>query len=90
MTDQHTSPTQIAIQLANHPLNDLERVEIGQQLIPHILPGENVDTCALRLLAEEVETYRQMMHDVVSGKIPSKISKILTQILGFDCRRGIK
>jgi hypothetical protein len=49
--DAPVRPIDIALELARHPINDLERVEIGQGLIPHLEPGENVDTGALRILA---------------------------------------
>ena len=59
----------IAIRLAKHPVNDLERVEIGQELIPFLEPGENVDTGALRILAEALDQVTEMhlceVHHVV-------------------------
>lgn len=45
------APWQIADRLARHPINDLERPEIGQELLPHVQAGETYDTAALRTLA---------------------------------------
>jgi len=50
--DPLVRPIDIAIRLAKHPRNDLERVEIGQELAQHLEPGENVDTGALRILSD--------------------------------------
>ena len=44
-------PINLAMQLARHKANDLERKEIGKSLVPHLKVGENIDTGALRILA---------------------------------------
>ena len=48
------NPIQIALKLAKHPICDLERLEIGQSLIPYLRKGENIDTGALRILADAI------------------------------------
>lgn len=47
-------PVHLSMMLAGHPANDLERLEIGQQLAPFLKPGENIDTGALRILADSI------------------------------------
>lgn len=54
------TPLQIALRLARHPVNDLERVELGQQILPHLRHGENVDAGALRILADRVESLERV------------------------------
>lgn len=47
-------PVTTAIRLARLPSNGIERHVVATNLIPHLRPGENVDTGALRVLADEV------------------------------------
>jgi hypothetical protein len=73
-------PLAIALRIARHPVNDFERVELGSEIIPSLLPGENVDTGALRLLADRVEWLereceecRVLLKDVGSGRVDSRL-----------------
>ena len=50
--DPPDRPIDLAMQLARHKANDLERGEIGKSLVPHLEVGENIDTGALRILAD--------------------------------------
>ena len=75
-------PITTALRLARHPVNDLERYELGSTLIPHLQPGENVDTGALRVLADrvewlekEAEQCRVMLHDVAAGRVDSRVKQ---------------
>ncbi len=49
-------PVAISLLLADHPICDLERLEIGQALIPHLRKGENIDTGALRILGNVIKS----------------------------------
>ena len=49
-------PVAISLLLADHPVCDLERLEIGQALIPHLRKGENIDTGALRILGNLIKS----------------------------------
>ena len=51
---RNKSQIAIALDLAARPENDLERVKIGQNLIPFLRQGENIDTGALRILAATI------------------------------------
>jgi uncharacterized protein (UPF0335 family) len=73
-------PLATALRLARHPVNDLERLQIGGEIIPSLLPGENVDTGALRILADRVEWLereceecRVQLHDVAAGRVDSRV-----------------
>lgn len=73
-------PLTTALRLARLPANGVERHVVATSLIPHLRPAENVDTGALRILADrvewlegEAEQCRVMLHDVAAGRVDSRV-----------------
>lgn len=66
-------PLTTALRLARHPVNDIDRLNLGFVMIPHLQPGENVDTGALRVLADEVERLRVLLDGLGTGKLDSPL-----------------
>lgn len=70
-------PITAALRLARQPENDILRVAIASYMVPHLRPGENVDTGALRVLADEVE--RLLAADPAFGMAAQTIERILAE-----------
>lgn len=57
---------EVAMDMARNPVNNIERYVVAAEMLPHIRKYENVDTAALRVLADAVKHYQSRMHAILS------------------------
>lgn len=65
MNEKRTS-LEIAMEMARHPVNNIERYVVAAEMLPHLRKDENVDTAALRVLADAVNHYQSRLHAILS------------------------
>jgi hypothetical protein len=63
--DAIVRPINIAMRLARQPVGGLKRIPIEQELLPYVRHNENVDTAALRILADALQPTRHAIGTAV-------------------------